>query len=56
MRNGGDLSSHFADCDEFPFAATKESGGQFVKNGDECVRLYAQKSTDSKWRLYSDER
>ncbi|MFF1707330.1 Tat pathway signal protein [Streptomyces sp. NPDC058252] len=44
------------DCDEFPFAATKESGGRFVQNGEECVQLYAQKSTDGKWRLYYDER
>ncbi len=42
-------------CDEFPFAATKESGGQSITNGDECVQLYAQKSdSDGKWRLYPD--
>ncbi|WP_329535028.1 Tat pathway signal protein [Streptomyces sp. NBC_01450] len=43
-------------CDEYPFAATKESGGQSITNGDECVQLYAQKSdSDGKWRLYSDD-
>ncbi|WP_328664387.1 golvesin C-terminal-like domain-containing protein [Streptomyces sp. NBC_00328] len=42
-------------CDEFPFATTKESGGQSVSNGDECTQLFAQKSdTDGKWRLYPD--
>ncbi|MGW7820921.1 NucA/NucB deoxyribonuclease domain-containing protein [Streptomyces puniciscabiei] len=44
-------------CDEFPFAATKESGGQFVASGDECVQLYAQKTaSDGKWRPYPDDR
>ncbi|MFF4732080.1 Tat pathway signal protein [Streptomyces mirabilis] len=43
-------------CDEYPFAATKESGGQSITNGDECVQLYAQKSdSDGKWRLYPDD-
>ncbi|WP_406121314.1 hypothetical protein [Streptomyces sp. NBC_00989] len=43
-------------CDEFPFAATKESGGQSITNGDECVQLYAKKSdSDGKWRLYPDD-
>ncbi|MEV2210450.1 Tat pathway signal protein [Streptomyces sp. NPDC050997] len=43
-------------CDEYPFASTKESGGQ-SGNGDQCVQLYAQKSdSDGKWRLYPDDR
>ncbi|MFG3134301.1 Tat pathway signal protein [Streptomyces tendae] len=41
-------------CDEYPFAATKESGGQSV-TGDKCVQLYAKKSaSDGKWRLHVD--
>ncbi|MCC5475632.1 golvesin C-terminal-like domain-containing protein [Streptomyces barringtoniae] len=44
-------------CDEYPFASTKESGGQFVDSGDKCIQLYAQKSaSDGKWRLYYDDR
>ncbi|MFJ2598656.1 golvesin C-terminal-like domain-containing protein [Streptomyces erythrochromogenes] len=45
-------------CDEFPFAATQESGGSFLPiiNGGPCVQLYAQKHTDGKWRIHEDER
>ncbi|MER6998191.1 hypothetical protein [Streptomyces sp. NPDC000410] len=45
-------------CDEFPFAATKESGGQSTPllNGGACVQLFAKKDGDGKWRLYDDER
>ncbi|MGI5375219.1 hypothetical protein ACQEV2_13420 [Streptomyces sp. CA-251387] len=45
-------------CDEFPFAATRESGGvpTPVVNGGICVQLYAEKQDDGTWRLFDDER
>ncbi|WP_328668406.1 hypothetical protein [Streptomyces sp. NBC_00328] len=45
-------------CDEFPFAATKESGGipTPVVNGGICAQLYAQKQGDGTWRLFDDDR
>jgi len=43
-------------CDEYPFAATKESGGMTLPNGGPCVQLYAQQQTDGTWRLFDDDR
>ncbi|MEW2373374.1 hypothetical protein AB0940_28975 [Streptomyces sp. NPDC006656] len=43
-------------CDEFPFAASQESGGQSLPNGGGCVQLYAQQEGDGTWRLHEDER
>ncbi|MFF4351657.1 hypothetical protein [Streptomyces sp. NPDC001530] len=45
-------------CDEFPFAATQESGGTPtpVVNGGICVQLYAEKQDDGTWRLFDDDR
>ncbi|WP_327415674.1 golvesin C-terminal-like domain-containing protein [Streptomyces sp. NBC_01233] len=45
-------------CDEFPFAASQESGGSFlpIVNGGPCVQLYAEKHDDGKWRIHEDER
>ncbi|MER5730315.1 hypothetical protein ABT084_18605 [Streptomyces sp. NPDC002138] len=43
-------------CDEFPFAATQESGGQSLTDGGGCVQLYAQQEADGSWRLHEDER
>jgi hypothetical protein len=46
-------------CDEYPFATSKESGGQFLDNGttygSECATLYATDGTNG-WHIYSDER
>ncbi|WP_143676416.1 hypothetical protein [Streptomyces sp. TLI_146] len=42
-------------CDEFPFASTKESGGQKLANGKPCVQLYA-KQENNRWHLYNDDR
>ncbi|MFF2792988.1 hypothetical protein ACFVT6_40645 [Streptomyces sp. NPDC058049] len=42
-------------CDEFPFARTKESGGQFHTNGKPCVQLFA-KPVNGKWMLNADGR
>lgn len=44
-------------CDEYPFAASRESGGQSVSSGSQCVQLYAAKDTTTgKWKLFDDER
>ncbi|WNI22745.1 hypothetical protein [Streptomyces sp. ITFR-16] len=45
-------------CDEFPFAATRESGGQWlpVTNGGVCAQLYAKQQPDKTWRLLDDDR
>ncbi|MFD9371028.1 hypothetical protein ACFWA6_25465 [Streptomyces sp. NPDC060020] len=43
-------------CDEFPFAASKESGGQSLTNGGGCVQLYAKQEDDDSWRLHEDEK
>ncbi|MDK0524665.1 hypothetical protein [Streptomyces sp. ML-6] len=45
-------------CDEYAFAATKESGGsqQGAENGTQCLQAYARKDADDKWRLYDDLR
>ncbi|MEU5524664.1 hypothetical protein ABZ759_29375 [Streptomyces sp. NPDC047860] len=45
-------------CDEYAFAASKESGGAQagVTNGSECLQAYARKDADGKWRLYDDLR
>ncbi|RZB13383.1 hypothetical protein StrepF001_44440 [Streptomyces sp. F001] len=45
-------------CDEYAFAATKESGGSQpeVTNGSQCLQAYARKDADGKWRLYDDLR
>ncbi|MER6369969.1 hypothetical protein ABT255_16580 [Streptomyces mirabilis] len=44
-------------CDEFPFAATLESGGipTPVVNGGICAQLFAQKQDDGTWRLFDDD-
>ncbi len=42
-------------CDEFPFASTKESGGAVYQNGKPCVQLYA-KQVGAKWKLFADGR
>ncbi|MFE2477742.1 hypothetical protein [Streptomyces sp. NPDC059389] len=42
-------------CDEFPFAASEESGGQSLTNGGGCVQLYAKQEPDDTWRLHEDE-
>ncbi|MEU0807457.1 hypothetical protein [Streptomyces sp. NPDC005970] len=42
-------------CDEYPFATTKESGGQSLPHGKSCVQLYAKKENDG-WHLYDDDR
>lgn len=42
-------------CDEYPFASTKQSGGQNLPHGKSCVQLYAKKESDG-WRLYDDDR
>ncbi|MER5991462.1 hypothetical protein [Streptomyces viridosporus] len=45
-------------CDEYAFAASKESGGSQagVTNGSQCLQAYARKDADGKWRLYDDLR
>ncbi|GGU44001.1 DNRLRE domain-containing protein [Streptomyces violascens] len=44
-------------CDEYAFAASKESGGsQAGLNGSQCLQAYARKDADNKWRLYDDLR
>ncbi|OIJ85833.1 DNRLRE domain-containing protein [Streptomyces sp. MUSC 93] len=45
-------------CDEYAFAASKESGGSQadVTNGTQCLQAYARKDADGKWRLYDDLR
>ncbi|MBO0513037.1 DNRLRE domain-containing protein [Streptomyces beijiangensis] len=45
-------------CDEYAFAASKESGGSQagVTNGTQCLQAYARKDADGKWRLYDDMR
>ncbi|MEV0416528.1 hypothetical protein AB0I68_38820, partial [Streptomyces sp. NPDC050448] len=42
-------------CDEFPFARTRESGGQIYTNGKPCVQLFA-KLVNGKWMLNADGR
>ncbi|WP_329037067.1 hypothetical protein OHT61_10165 [Streptomyces sp. NBC_00178] len=44
-------------CDEFPFAAAKESGGQWlpVRSGGVCAQLYAKQQPDDTWRLFDDD-
>lgn len=42
-------------CDEYPFAASRESGGQTITSGTECAQLYATK-VGTKWQLFDDER
>lgn len=44
-------------CDEYPFAATYQSGGmppQQVANGKDCTQLYAMPGTDG-WTLLEDD-
>ncbi|MGW1013566.1 golvesin C-terminal-like domain-containing protein [Streptomyces termitum] len=45
-----------ASCDEYPFAASRESGGQTIQSGSECVQLYTAKDTAGQWKLFYDER
>ncbi|MFF4247459.1 hypothetical protein ACFYY2_23750 [Streptomyces sp. NPDC001822] len=44
-------------CDEFPFAAAQESGGQWlpVRSGGVCAQLYAKQQPDDTWRLFDDD-
>lgn len=49
-------------CDEYPFASSRESGGQFLDNGSttktygsECATLYAKRDPNG-WHIYNDER
>ncbi|MFB7600781.1 hypothetical protein [Streptomyces sp. NPDC056160] len=62
-RNSDDRAS----CDEYPFAATYQSGGMPydyggtnpvdpVRKGDACVQTYATKLSDGTWKLLDDER
>ncbi|CAM5321421.1 hypothetical protein STANM337S_00787 [Streptomyces tanashiensis] len=44
-------------CDEYPFAATYQSGGmppQAVNNGKECLQLYASPLAGGGWTLLED--
>ncbi|MGW0968321.1 golvesin C-terminal-like domain-containing protein [Streptomyces sp. NPDC002516] len=44
-------------CDEYPFAATYQSGGmppQAVDNGKQCTQLYASPLTGGGWTLLED--
>ncbi|MGW0692802.1 hypothetical protein [Streptomyces sp. NPDC002738] len=45
-------------CDEYAFAASKESGGSQagVTNDSQCLQAYTRKGADGKWRLYDDLR
>ncbi|MGW0699521.1 hypothetical protein ACWD0A_09340 [Streptomyces sp. NPDC002867] len=45
-------------CDEYAFAASKESGGSQagVTNGSQCLQAYAREDADGKWRLCDDLR
>jgi hypothetical protein len=40
-------------CDEYPFAASRESGGASLTTGKQCVQLYAAPS-GSAWKLEYD--
>ncbi|WP_159393170.1 golvesin C-terminal-like domain-containing protein [Streptomyces rimosus] len=42
-------------CDEYPFAASKESGGSQVATGQECVQLYTT-NKNGPWELFYDDR
>ncbi|MFE3216324.1 golvesin C-terminal-like domain-containing protein [Streptomyces antimycoticus] len=46
-----------ASCDEYAFAASRESGGQQpgVTSGSQCAQMYAMKEGTS-WKLYLDDR
>ena len=41
-------------CDEYPFAKSRESGGQTLSSGKYCVQMYADKQTDGSWMLELD--
>ncbi|MGW1589157.1 golvesin C-terminal-like domain-containing protein [Streptomyces sp. NPDC002386] len=41
-------------CDEYPFAKSRESGGQTLSSGKYCVQMYADKQTDGTWMLELD--
>ncbi|MCX4742470.1 carbohydrate-binding protein [Streptomyces antibioticus] len=44
-------------CDEYPFAASKESGGQTSGvTGDQCAQFYAFKDSNGGWVLRDDDR
>ncbi|MEV8568457.1 Tat pathway signal protein [Streptomyces sp. NPDC051322] len=42
-------------CDEYPFAKSKESGGQQVTSGKECVQMYAVANGDGTFTVKLDE-
>ncbi|SDS57734.1 hypothetical protein SAMN05216371_0194 [Streptomyces sp. TLI_053] len=43
-------------CDEYPFAATKESGGQNGATGNDCVQLVGLQLPNGGWELRTDPR
>ncbi len=42
-------------CDEYPFAAVRESGGMTLTSGSQCVQLYAHK-VSGRWTIDFDPR
>jgi hypothetical protein len=45
-----------ASCDEYPFAATRESGGQTLPSGSLCAQFYAEPAANGTWELKIDGR
>ena len=47
-----------ASCDEYPFAASRESGGQMpgITSGAQCAQFYAVDEPTTGWNLYIDDR
>ncbi|MEU1002729.1 hypothetical protein ABZ375_19435 [Streptomyces tibetensis] len=42
-------------CDEYPFAKSRESGGQKLASGKYCAQMYAMENTDGTFTLKLDE-
>lgn len=47
-----------AQCDEYPFAGSRESGGQTLNSGEQCVQMYTAPVSpgSSIWSVYEDDR
>ncbi|MEV4876119.1 hypothetical protein [Streptomyces cyaneofuscatus] len=42
-------------CDEYPFAASKESGGMTLTSGKYCVQTYSKEQADGSYMLHLDD-
>ncbi|MEV4877825.1 NucA/NucB deoxyribonuclease domain-containing protein [Streptomyces cyaneofuscatus] len=41
-------------CDEYPFAKSRQSGGQSISSGKQCVNVYAERGSNGRWSLEYD--